>query len=192
MPSLVITKNDPADTPLFGDWTNDTKRQNGQVIAGQKLLSSFAVAGTGEETIVRSTIQQCWDNDCSIWMRYDGNIPDSFAIIDAFSSEPLNPQEQGLQPFVVAQVKLTYYKVKVAANGSPIVKEGGPEKLTLVVQNDSAPGKTDNKKMNVVIPSDFATFDDQYLKDMTEDIESMPLSEDVPYLLSSLTFRRCL
>lgn len=190
MPSLVITKN--SGGPRYGDWADDVKRQQGQVIAGQQMLDNFGVPGTDEEKIVRSTIQGCWDKNCSIWMRYDGDLPDSFAIIKSFRNADLTEEELRLQPFVFAQIMLDYYQVKVVPVGDPILIEGGPEKLTLRVQDDSAPGKTDNKRMNVVIPADFATFSDQYLKDMTEDIESMPVAEDVPYLLSSLTFRRCL
>ncbi|MBD3666106.1 hypothetical protein [Sulfitobacter aestuariivivens] len=190
MPSLLVTKDD--GVPRVGDWDNASRRQAGQVEAGKLMLANFQVNGTNEKQIVEQTLQGIWDAGCSIWLRYDGDKPDSIAIIDKFEDDDLTEEERALSQFMAGFVKLTYYEVAPGNVGDPVVAIGGGGKLTLRIQDDSPPGNTANKKMNVVIPSDFATFKDQYLQDMTGDIDNLTVADDVPYLLSSLTFRRCL
>ncbi|MEO9780454.1 hypothetical protein [Sedimentitalea sp.] len=190
MPSLLTTKNE--DGPRFGDWGVPSKRQAGQVFMGQKMLENFSVPGTDEEAIVRSTIQECLDGGYTIWLRFDGALAESFAILEDFNDEALNEEAESLRAFGTMTVKLFISEIKPAVVGTPIERVGSPKKFKLRVQLDSKPNKKNDKKMNVVIPSDFATFQDQYLQDMTDDIETLTTTEDVPYLLSSLTFRRCL
>lgn len=191
MPSLLTTKND-ADGPKFGDWTVPDKRQDGQVFMGKRMLVNFGVSGTDEEEIVKTTIQDCLDGDCSIWLRFDADLANSFAILEDFDDEALSDEDESLRAVGTMTVKLFISEVKTVVVGMPIEKVGTPKKFKLRVQLDSKPNKKNDKMMNVVIPSDFATFQDQYLQDMTDDIETLTTTEDVPYLLSSLTFRRCL
>ncbi|MGB3243307.1 MAG: hypothetical protein WBB25_02140 [Sulfitobacter sp.] len=199
MPSLLITQDSGLTGPLYGDWNDADKRQKGQVFAGEALLKSFKAPSTDPEQIVRTTIGDVLAGKYSIWLRYDGEENESFAVITDFLDESLDDEEQRLAPFVGGQIKLTYYKLEVVAEGSPIKLDGGPEKLTLVVQLDTPPKDKKKKKMNVVVPSDYALFDDvtldrkKYLRAMTEDIEALvEPADDISYLLSSLTFRRCL
>lgn len=191
MPSLLTTKND-AEGPKFGDWTSAQKRQDGQVYLGDRMLVHFSDSGADEEAIVRDTIADCLNGDYSIWLQYDGNLANSFAIVEGFNEDALDDEDEALRAFGTRTVKLFVSEVKTAVVGTPIQKVGSPKKFKLRVQPDSKPGQTNDKKMNVTIPSDFATFQDQYLQDMTQDIEDLSTEEDVPYLLSSLTFRRCL
>jgi len=198
MPSLLITQNNGLTGPHYGDWNDPGKRQKGQVFTGETLLESFKVSPTDPEKIVRTTINTILSNPYSIWLRYDGEENESFAVITEFLDEKLNDEEQRLAPFVGGQIKLTYYQLEVTAANVPIQTVGGPEKITLIVQKDTSPKDKKNKKMNIVVPSDYALFDDvtldrkKYLRAMTEDIEALDPTDDIPYLLSSLTFRRCL
>lgn len=193
MVSLVTTKN--TGQPLYEDWFDAAKRQDGQIIMGNAMLDAFAVSGTDEEAIVRSAIQQAWDQDCSIWMRYDGDLPDSFAILEDFDKSALTEEEEEslrAAANIKGMVRLSYIEVN-GTPGQPITRVGRSERLTLRIYDDTRPGQTNNKRMNVVIPSDFANFDSQYLSDMAADVEAIkPPDDDPKYLLSSLTFRRCL
>ena len=198
MPSLLITQNNGLTGPHYGDWNDPGKRQKGQVFTGETLLKSFKVSPTDPEHIVRTTIGTILSKTYSIWLRYDGEENESFAVITEFLDETLNDEEQRLAPFVGGQIKLTYYQLEVTEANVPIQTVGGPEKITLIVQKDTSPKDKKNKKMNIVVPSDYALFDDvtldrkKYLRAMTEDIEALDPTDDIPYLLSSLTFRRCL
>ncbi|MDU9004218.1 hypothetical protein [Sedimentitalea todarodis] len=212
MPSLVITKNDGG--PKYQDWDVVSKRRLGQVFTGEKLLTAFGVSGTDPGAIVHTTLQACLDHGYSIWMRYNGEVNDSFAIVDAvtykgFRSDldeewTLSQEERdaeiaaNLKKF---KVELNYEGIDDSGYQTSIVRNGKKGTLTLLVREDTPAKNPNNKKktMNVTIPGDFELFDDmalgrkQYLVDMAEDVRNLTTDEDdVDYLLSSLTFRRCL
>jgi len=141
-------------------------------------------------------------------------VNDSFAIVDSVTYKGFRrehdvewtlPQEEkdadtavNLKKF---KVELNYSGLNDTGYQTEIVRDGNNGLLTLLVREDTPannPNKT-KKTMNVTIPSDFELFDDvtmgrkQYLIDMADDIQNLTADEDdVDYLLSSLTFRRCL
>lgn len=201
MPSLVITKN--TSGPSYEDWDDAKMRQDGQVFAGAAMFEEFRKAKLAKENklpvptvedIVLATFAKCWKKSCSIWMRYDGDNPDSFAIIEPDSARAEESFQDPVTGLRVYNLKLDYCEVVTngMTKGDPIqTVNGSKSKLTLKVNEDSVPGKSKNKTMNVTIPSDYTNFNDQYLTQMVVDIET-PGVDDVDYLLSSLTFRRCL
>ena len=197
MPSLVITKD--AGQPLYGDWAKGPKRQEGQNHAGKTLLASFSnQADFG--AMVTATLSACITGGYSTWLRYDGDDADSFAHVVAVTSKGEEEEVDREGSFLINGRKAKKYKVEVAykelkntGDQTPIqYAPDGDGILEIVVREDSAPGQKKKKRMNVVIPSDYADFDDTYLKQMAQDIEDIPAAKDPDYLLSSLTFRRCL
>ncbi len=197
MPSLLITKD--VDQPLFGDWAKASKRQLGQIHAGEQLLASFTGGGDFGDMVV-ATLSACITGGYSTWLRYDGEEADSFAqVVKVTNKGSENEADDERSTLIFGRaakkfkIDVDYKELKDTGDQTPVeYVTGGDGVLEIVVREDSAPGKKKAKRMNVVIPSDYANFDETYLKQMATDVENIGATEDPDYLLSSLTFRRCL
>lgn len=186
MTSLLITMGDE-----FADKDDRGKRKAGQNYAGERMLHWFRNRDSDVE-IVHKTLEECINGNYIVWLIYDDDGNAKFANLK-------NPVKTSGN-----KVTIDYDEVELDPHGSnKPIPTGNSGEIDIFVDEDGGKRNKVKKKMSVAIPYDRfddsganpprLPFDDTYLEDISGDVQDFGSPTDATeYMLSSLTFRRCL